>query len=64
MYILKNSDKVKFRIPPLFLMNYKGFKAIVRIDLPFSTIKSLSKEVYCVKAKSSNFDIELIGKIK
>jgi len=45
-------------------MNYKGFKAIVRIDLPFSTIKSLSKEVYCVKAKSSNFDIELIGKIK
>lgn len=56
MYIVKPQKKMKFRIAPMFLLKYKGFKAICMMNLPFNSIKALNKEIYNVKAKISSMD--------
>ena len=55
---------MKFRIPLMFFIKYKGFKALCMIDMPFSTVKNLDKEVYNIKAKNHALDPELTAKIK
>jgi hypothetical protein len=43
MYVIKSHKKMKFRIPPMFFINYKSVKALCMIDQPFSKIKALQK---------------------
>jgi hypothetical protein len=49
MYAVRPLKKMKFRIAPMYLMKYKGFKGICMMNMPFTSIQKLSKEVYYVK---------------
>jgi hypothetical protein len=51
MYAVKPLNRMKFRIAPMFLMKYKGFKGICMMNMPFTSIAKLSKEIYDVKGK-------------
>jgi hypothetical protein len=56
MYAVRPLKKMKFRIAPMFLMKYKGFKGICMMNMPFTSIPKLSKELYYVKGKIEEMD--------
>jgi hypothetical protein len=64
MYGIEPKHGLKFRIAPMFLMKYKGFKGLCMMNMPFASIKKLSKEVYNVKVPLGEMDNELAAKIK
>ena len=39
VYLVKEIHKLKFRIPLMFLMKYKGLKLLCMINMPFSDAK-------------------------
>lgn len=59
-YSLPEIKKMKFRLPLMSLMEYRGLKILVMCDMPFSELEKSA--VY--NLLNEGFDLQLMGKIK
>jgi hypothetical protein len=57
---MRSIKNIRFRIPLMSLIKYKGFKVLVMCDLPFSELEKT--EVY--NLTDEGFDLQLMNKLK